>query len=120
MSRYISEDDVEKEGILVCKKDFNFKNNVFELKVYAFSARYIGRVYLDGRRYNPQDYVQGKADAEKQLNDGFDICERFFKDMEGDLKSNQNPHLPKKGCTALASSSLQGSMGAREEELKSQ
>lgn len=97
MSRHISEDDVEKEGILVCKKDFNFKNNVFELKVYVFSARYIGRVYLDGKRYNPQDYFQEIDDAEKQQNDGFDICERFFRDMENDLKSNQNPRLPRKG-----------------------
>lgn len=97
MSKLIPEDDVEKKGNLACKKNFKFKGKVFEFRVYAFYNRYIGRVYLDGRRYNPQDYVQGKADAEKQLNDGFDICERFFTDMEGDLKSNQNPHLPKKG-----------------------
>jgi hypothetical protein len=91
MSKLIPEDDVEKEGNLACKKDFKFKGKVFEFRVYAFYSRYIGRVYLDGKRHNPQDYVQERADAERQQLDGMDICDRFFKDMEGDLKSNQNP-----------------------------
>lgn len=55
MSKDIPEYGLEKEGTLVCKKDFNFKGNVFELRVYAYSTRYIGRVYIDGKRYNPQD-----------------------------------------------------------------
>jgi len=97
MSKAFPEYDLEKEGTLVCKKDFNFKGNVFELRIYAYNGRYIGQVYLDGKRHNPQDYVQERDDAEKQQHDGMDICNRFFKIMEGDLKSNQNPHSPKKG-----------------------
>jgi hypothetical protein len=91
MSRLISEDDVEKEGILACKKDFNFKDNVFEFRVYFYNGRYIGRVYLDGKQHNPQDYVQERNDSERQQHDGLDICERFFTNMKNDLKSNQNP-----------------------------
>jgi len=87
----IPKDDLEKEGTLVCKKEFTIKGDVFELRVYFYNGRYIGRVYLDEKRHNPQDYKQEMDDAERQQLDGMDICDRFFKNMEVDLKSNQNP-----------------------------
>ena len=87
MSKLIPEYDIEKEGNLVCKKNLSFNGNAFEFRVYSYNGHYIGRVYLDGKRHNPQDYMQEMDDVVRQQYDGYDICERFFKVMEGDLKS---------------------------------
>ncbi len=91
MSKLIPEYNLENEGTLVRKKNYNFKGKIFEFRVYSLNTRYIGRTYLDGKQHYSQDYVQNRDDAEIQQFDGVDICDRFFKAMEGDLKSNQNP-----------------------------